>query len=259
MTSLHQAWLSTPRPLRKIASSVVRTLHLPLPAIHRFMRWPMPDGFMPGSPHTGPAVEKCLAFTASRNLVGDYYEFGMWRGHTFCRAQQAARELKLDQMRFWGFDSFAGLPSDEGNEKSPEDTSPSKGRLYKGDFTCPKDEVIAYLTQFGVDWSRTKLIEGFFDASLTPDLKRSLGLKPVAVVLVDCDLYVSTVPVLEFLVDLLQEGSIVLFDDWNIFEGADDTGERRAFGEFLRAHREWTAEPHITFGWHGQAFIMHRR
>ena len=40
--------------------------------------------------------------------------------------------------------------------------------------------------------------------------------------MVDCDLYQSTVPVLAFLADLLQDGTVVLFDDWYCFREADD-------------------------------------
>ena len=36
------------------------------------------------------------------------------------------------------------------------------------------------------------------------------------VTLIDCDLYKSTLSVLAFLEDLLQEGSMLLFDDWTV-------------------------------------------
>ena len=77
-------------------------------------------------------------------------------------------------------------------------------------------------------------------------------------VLIDCDLYQSTVPVLAFLDDLLQEGSIVLFDDWYCFGDSDDRGEPRAFNEFLADHPQWTAESWIDFPVYGKAFVMRR-
>ena len=48
----------------------------------------------------------------------------------------------------------------------------------------------------------------------------------------------------------------LLFDDWNCFNKSDEMGERLAFREFFAQHPGWRAEPFITFGWHGQAFIM---
>ena len=146
----------------------------------------------------------------------------------------------------------------EGSEAPPPVHDASRSGVRKGAFVCSKDQVIANLTNYGVDWSRTGLIEGWYDQSLTQALRPSLGLKPVAVALIDCDLYLSTVPVLAFLADLLQDGSVLLFDDWNLFDASDERGERRAFREFLEAHPEWKAETYVKFGWHGQAFIMRR-
>jgi colanic acid/amylovoran biosynthesis glycosyltransferase len=260
VSNVSRAWLSTPRPIRSAVKAAVGALGVPLPLLQKIAHHiPSSDDFMGASPDNAPAVAQSLALVSNQNLAGDYYEFGLWRGYSFWHAQQAARELGLSGMRFRGFDSFAGLPEAEGNEVPPEGHDATRGGVKKGAFSCSKDEVAANLTKCGVDWSRTTLIEGWYQESLTPALRQSLGLKPVAVALIDCDLYVSTVPVLAFLADLLQEGSVLLFDDWNLFDASDEMGERKAFREFLEAHPNWEAERYITFGWHGQAFIMHRR
>ena len=101
------------------------------------------------------------------------------------------------------------------------------------------------------------LVEGWYEESLTPTLKSALDPSKVGVALVDCDLYQSTVPVLRFLASLLQEGSILLFDDWNCFDRSDQKGERRAFREFLIENPQLAAERWLTFGRRGQAFVMH--
>jgi glycosyltransferase involved in cell wall biosynthesis len=259
VSRVYRVWSFTPRPIRAAAKAAVGAL-LSQPLLQKIKpHTSSSDEFMSAAPDNVPAVAQSLALASSRDLPGDYYEFGLWRGHSFWHAQQAARGLGLSSMRFWGFDSFAGLPEAEGNEEPPPGHDATRGGVKKGAFSCSKDQVITNLTNFGVDWARTTLIEGWYDQSLTPTLKQSLGLRPVAVALVDCDLYVSTVPVLAFLADLLQEGSILLFDDWNLFGASDAMGERKALREFLEAHPNWTAETYITFGWHGQAFIMHRR
>jgi len=256
---VYRVWSSTPRPIRSAAKAAVGAL-LSQPLLQKIAcHAPSSDEFMGAAPDNVPAVAQSLALASSQNLAGDYYEFGLWRGYSFWHAQQSARELGLSRMRFWGFDSFAGLQEAEGTEAPPPGHDATRGGVKKGAFSCSKDQVIANLTEYGVDWSQTTLIEGWYDQSLTPALKQSLGLKPVAVALIDCDLYVSTVPVLAFLADLLQEGSILLFDDWNLFDASDAMGERKAFREFLEAHPDWEAETYIKFGWHGQAFIMHPR
>ena len=57
------------------------------------------------------------------------------------------------------------------------------------------------------------------------------------------------------LCDLLSEGSILLFDDWHAFEGAE-FGQPRAFGEFLEKNPELRAEPFVEFADNGKGFVL---
>jgi O-methyltransferase len=114
------------------------------------------------------------------------------------------------------------------------------------------------LTEHGVDWSRTILVPGYFNDTLTPDLKSTHQLRPAAVALIDCDLYSSATTVLTFLADLLLDGTILNFDDWNAFDRDDTRGERRALREFLGGHPEWKAVPLFSYGNFGQVFSMQR-
>jgi hypothetical protein len=42
--------------------------------------------------------------------AGDYYEFGIFRGYAFLSAQNTCKELGMNDVNFYGFDSFEGLP-----------------------------------------------------------------------------------------------------------------------------------------------------
>lgn len=55
-------------------------------------------------------------------------------------------------------------------------------------------------------------------------------------VYIDCDLYKSTVPVLDFVRGFLQVGTVIVFDDWNCYHARPDHGERRAWAEFVQAN-----------------------
>jgi O-methyltransferase len=212
---------------------------------------PAADGFMTPTPATPPAIASSMHRIAESGPTGDYYEFGLYRGYTFYQAQRAADAAGLRDMQFFGFDSFAGLPEITGIDTGLD--------FNQGDYAASRETVTHYLNKYRVDWQRTHLIEGFYEDLLQPALKEQYQMRPVAVALIDCDLYHSTVPVLQFLDSLLQDGSILLFDDWNCFNAADDRGERRAFTEFLDARPCWYAEPNLSFGWHGQSFIMRKR
>jgi hypothetical protein len=205
--------------------------------------------FFPLSNGGSQAIDKALTRLEQSGVRGDYLEFGLYRGYTFLHAQQAADRVGFSSMRFFGFDSFEGLPEVEGPDRKA-------GFFISGDYRCGKKEVLDKLSERGFDWTRAALIEGYYDASLTQEVKESNNMGPAALILIDCDLYQSTVPVLAFVADMLQEGTIVLFDDWFCFGEAEDQGELRAFREFLSAHPEWSAEPIFTFPSYGRGFIM---
>jgi O-methyltransferase len=238
-----------PRRLLASAAVLCRALGLDL----RFLHWLIPaspaDGFVTETPGTPPALYRSLRRIAEAGPIGDYYEFGLYRGYTFWFAQQAAHLLGLVGMQFFGFDSFQGLPEPEGIDAALDE-------FHKGDYSCGRPTVVGTLRRFGFEWSRAQLVEGFYADSLRPALVRDLSMGPVAVALIDCDLYESTVPVMRFLAPLLQEGAILLFDDWNCFGASDEHGQRRAFREFLFSSPAWRAEPYLRFGWHGQGFIL---
>lgn len=192
-----------------------------------------------------------MEHVSKMGLTGDYYEFGLYRGYTFWTAQQAADQLNMTDMRFFGFDSFSGLPDVEGADRDA-------GIFISGDYSCSKEEVTKYLSENGFDWTRGCLVEGFFDESLTEKLKQDLGLGPAAVVMIDCDLYQSAVPVLTFVEDLLQGGTVLLFDDWHCFGDDPQRGEIRAFSEFVERRPDWRAEHLADYGAYGRVFAMHR-
>ena len=212
-----------------------------------------PQRFQPATPATPAAVEKVLKLAHETGLAqqGDYYEFGIYRGYTFWHAQKIMTALGNKQMRFIGLDSFAGLPEVHGVDS------------YKGDFSAHQysassDYVRKMLDEHGVDWNRTLLIPGFYEDTLSPNLKTMHNLRPAAVAVIDCDLYESSSQVLRFLSnDLLVEGTILVFDDWNAFDGDDNRGERLAFREFLKAHPQWIAEDLFSYGSYGQVFRLH--
>lgn len=194
------------------------------------------------------------AFQKAKDLnpleMGDYYEFGLYRGYTFWYAQNVCGQLGISDTHFYGFDSFQGLPPIKGIDRL-------HGQFFKGQFACSKAEVINNLTKRGIDWSRATLIDGFFDKTLTEDINKQYDCKEVAVALIDCDLYSSTRDVLTWLASLLTDNSILLFDDWYAYGKIPELGQQRAFQEFLNTNKQFSAEPFIEFQYHGASFILH--
>lgn len=206
--------------------------------------------FAPCTPHALIAIHKGLRWCLENDLVevGDYLEFGVFRGFTLWYAQELAREMGIQRMRFFGFDSFFGLPAVRGVDRG--------GEFQEGAYFCSRKEAESYLNQHRVDWKKTALVEGWFEKTLVPPTRERLGLKKCSLCLVDCDLYESTVSVLKFVGPLIHDRAIILLDDWNSFGSDPRRGEQAAFSEFLRENPHLSAEPFVEFGGHGKGFIL---
>lgn len=209
-------------------------------------------GFNSAGKELPGVIEKCFdqAVEFGTTELGDYCEFGIFKGHTFAYAVNYGKKLNLEKMRYFGFDSFQGLPEIHGLDET-EDMP-----FYKGQYSAGKEQVMRDMNSTHVDWSRIELIEGFFDVSLTEETSDRVGLKQVAVALIDCDLYASTVSVLDFIEDMLLDRTILIFDDWNTFNSDNERGQRKAFAEFLERHPEISAEDYFSYGLWGKVFII---
>lgn len=148
-----------------------------------------------------------LAVSLARAVPGHIVEFGVFQGRS---ARTLRDELWRSRLwdprqrgkRIYACDSFLGLPDAYEN-------------LPAGNFATR----VPRLT--GV-----RIVEGFFEQSLTPALACEVGR--VSLAHFDADLHSSTACALSWVTPLLQPGSLLLFDE---FLG-DDPAEERAFLEW---------------------------
>jgi O-methyltransferase len=238
--------------MREVALKPLRFLRLNRLAARLYYRHI--HGFASAGRELPAVIRRCLrrAVDAGTAQRGDYYEFGVFKGHTFLQAQLAARELGLYGMRFFGFDSFQGLPAVGGVDATPE------RHFYAGQYAWPLDRVQEELTKRGADWDKSFLIAGYFQDTLNAATRTAYRMDKASVVLLDSDLYASAACALAFLQGMLIDNSILIMDDWNAFDRDPARGERRALAEYLQAHPEWRAEPWFHYGSYGQVFVIHR-
>jgi hypothetical protein len=181
-----------------------------------------------------------IAFFAhvNRPIGGYYLEFGCFTANTMRMAFDCFHHLF--DWHYVAFDSFEGLP---------EIGEIDKQVIWeKGKLTMTEQDFVKVCRRHGIPPDRLTTVKGFFDVSLTEELKQRLLPRKAAVVYIDCDLYLSTVPVLRFIEDLLQPGTVIVFDDWNCFLADPDRGERRAWREFLAASPQLHFEPFVSKG-----------
>src|SRR5215510_10639280 len=168
-------------------------------------------------------------------IDGYYFEFGCHKARTMRLAWDAFHSLY--DWTYVAFDSFEGLP-----EMDPSDSMPI---WKKGDLKTTETDFIRTVLKHGMPRKKLKTVKGFYDESLTPELREQLLPEKAAVVYIDCDLYSSTTSALNFAKDFLQRGTILVFDDWFCFHGDPNKGERRAFHEFCRRNPEMKFEDYI--------------
>jgi O-methyltransferase len=186
------------------------------------------------------------SFTAWNQVPGDYLEFGVFKGVSFIeayRAVWASRESVRQHIggqdiqrwydnrpRFFAFDSFSGLPG--GTAERHLDYAEAA-------YACSESQFLKNIQDGGVPQDDVTTVAGYYDKTLSAEKKAELSLSQAAIVLIDCDLYESTVPVLDFITDLVGQGTIIIFDDWYRYKGSRHQGEQRACNEWLQKN------PHI--------------
>ena len=204
-------------------------------------------------------TSKTLGMLAGFHLLsrigveGDYLEFGVRRGETFRNAILAAGQAyrasppRRFPGRFIAFDSFAGLPAAASMDEP--------GNPYaRGDFAASRQSFERTLGRL-LSSHPVEIVGGWFEESLVEATAARLDLQRAAFVNVDCDLYESTVPVLEFVTPLLQNGTIVYFDDWYSVNGSMDQGEARATREWLQRHPRVRLVEYRNVGVTGKMFV----
>ncbi|PCJ65282.1 MAG: macrocin O-methyltransferase [Bacteroidetes bacterium] len=142
----------------------------------------------------------------------DYLEFGVSAGISF---RWWVDQIKDSDARFYGFDTFTGLPEDW-------------GRFKKGDMgNNNKPPVIS-------DDSRHQFYQGLFQQTLLPFLSEYKTDKR-KVIHMDADIYSATLYVLTLMSPFIKKGDIILFDEFNV-----------PLHEF-KAFNEWTKSFYINY------------
>jgi hypothetical protein len=183
----------------------------------------------------------------SQRTPGDYLEFGVFDGRTTTLAWQAMRDIRA--MRFFGFDTYKGIAG-----ALAEETGFPDGSYYSNLETYWHNMQVA-----GADPARMRPVQGnFLETFQNPAaLHAELGIERCLVAHIDCDVYAAAKASLNFLTDILVQGSVLLFDEFHANNASNRLGERRALREWLAENPRIEVERWMDYAAVGRAFFVH--
>jgi len=165
-------------------------------------------------------LKKALFHCELEEIQGSYFEFGTYEGTSLFSAVKIQEKLKSNIKRnFYGFDSF-----DEGFKYFDES---DKHPFFKeDDFKSSYAKVSKRFEKF----SNVKLFKGYFEESVAGKPHKEIcNYDKCAVIFIDCDLMSPALVALEFIGPILQEGSVIVLDDFWAYKGNPKLGTCGAF------------------------------
>lgn len=191
-------------------------------------------------------------------LRGDIYEFGVMYGYSARILTDCMNRFGLEQARLHLLDSFEGLP--EGTQHDLNSYEYLNGAWQKGVLSVPEglDSVLLHELEKKLGKGRVLTVKGFFEDTLEEHLINSQAKKALLVNL-DCDLYSSSKYVLRTLIEhnILQDGTLLICDDWMTSFGNPNIGQRKAVKEILDVYSNWSIECLFNYGLGSHVFVVH--
>lgn len=195
-------------------------------------------------------LKKVHYLSAIENIEGDYLEFGVFMGSSFCHSLRCYRKLAkfnltVRNTRFFGFDSFLGFGALSEDDKHPF--------YIDKNFATSLRQVDKRVRRVarGITY---KLIPGFFSDSLVTG-PNSYGIEKSKIIFIDSDTYSSASEALTFCLPTVQEGTFIVLDDYYSYRGSEERGVARAFAEFMQQGC-FKARQVFTYGMGGVVYVI---
>ncbi len=162
------------------------------------------------------------------NVSGDFAECGSKHGHSAYILADIIKSSSQVARKLWIFDSFEGGLSDKTDkDRSTDlgDTTVRKTKNQKDRFSSSYDHVKNLFKDMGF----VEIIKGWIPQSLDCAAKE----RRYALAHIDVDLYEPTKAAIEFFYDRMDEGAMIIVDDYG---SKTFPGCQSAVDEFLETH-----------------------
>ncbi|MEQ9447215.1 MAG: hypothetical protein RJS98_16750 [Rhodospirillaceae bacterium] len=193
-----------------------------------------------------------LAALYCRGIQGDILEFGSFQGFTLqCAYHAFKRRQPHNKRRFISFDSFAGIVGSKDDETFSDGTYAASEKSFRfANFLAdvPEEPVLT--------------VEGPYDVTLAKDIdttRNKIGPTKAALVHIDCDVEVPAKLALDFVTPYLQQGTLLMFDEYDAQYADNTLGERAALRRWLAENPEFEVEHYRSYHVSARSFIVHRK
>lgn len=197
------------------------------------------------------ALKRAFYLCNLEAVPGDYLEFGMYEGTSFIGAFEAnrcGRDNNTPERAFHGYDSFEGFKYFSGNDQHPFFAEGA----FKSSYQATRKRVDRHFGNRAV-WSITP---GYVEDTIGGKDCRKCGIEKIAIVFIDLDLGSPARIALDFVRPALQQGSILVFDDFFAYSGSLQKGVAGSFESFRRQHPELRFRHLLDYGYGGSAFVL---
>lgn len=205
-----------------------------------------------------------VAYIFSSAVEGDVAEFGTCSGNTASLLahsltffektfQHSEKAHKIMPRQLHLFDSFEGFPKAACQEdlSAPHVSSGVWGEGTAKGLDAPS---LRQLCRQFIENERIDIYEGWYKDTLS-DIDAATKF---ALIHIDCDLYESTVDVLNYLFanNHISDGCTLFFDNWNSNRASPKFGERKAWADAVETHGI-TYSDCGEYGYNSRKFIVH--
>ena len=167
------------------------------------------------------AIKKVLINLWIDQIQGDCIEFGIFTGSSFKHTIRTEKKINRNNKDacFYGLDSFEGFPDND--HPFFQDVN------FKSSFKRAKKIENKFR-------GRAFVFKGYFSDSLSRESKL-ININKLKFVNIDCDLYISSIEPIDFIIPRLSKGAYIIIDD---FTNQDPEGNsiRNLFYDKFKNH-----------------------
>lgn len=197
------------------------------------------------------ALKKAFYFAFLEQIGGDYLEFGTFEGTSLIAAFESDRRFRTaatPARSFWGFDSFEGFKYFDARDRHPF--------FQEGEFTSNYDKTRKRLEKHFKNRAAWNLVKGYFEDTIRHKTALDFGIERVSVALIDCDLGTPARLALNFMKPALQNGTVIILDDYFAYKGSRNEGVAGAFHQFQSENPHLLFRRLFDYGHSGQGVVL---